>query len=274
MVGAGRLELGPVSRPVVVAVEDRELAERLARAFGAPRPEPLGSSSPAVRVSGSAGGGFAIDGDVIAARSFADLVERLDGLVDRAVADDTGRDFLLLHASAVEDPPGRALVFIGSSGAGKSTHAGLFALEGSAFLGDECLAVAFDPPRIVPWRRPLALRSDVVRWLDRHPERAGRSVVLATERKRYLPAAELPLPLPVEPVPIGCFVWLDRLTEHEGAAESNELFRMLLAGCHCFGRDGATGFPRLAELARSVPVVRLRATGELAGVEHVRKLVR
>ena len=268
-----RIELGPVSRPVVVSTVSEELARRVAEMFGAPAPE--ASERPGVLelIEGSVEDGISIGSDAPPTDDFAELIEQLDAAVDQAVADDPDRDFLLLHASAVEEPSGQALVFVGSSGAGKSTHASLFALDGCGFLGDECLAIALDSGQIVPWRRPLALRSDVVRWLDRHPERAGRAVVLATDRKRYLAAAELPAPAPTAPLPIGRFVWLDRRTEVEGEAESNQIFRMLLAACHCFESDGERAFPHLAALARDVPVVRLRATGELSGVEHVRELL-
>lgn len=261
------VELGPVSRPVVVRVDDPALGAALAHLFGADPPAPP-ATEPVLVLSGS----FERDGVRIEptdrrAGDLAQLVEELDAAVDQAAADDPDRGFLLLHASAVEEPAGRALVFAGSSGAGKSTQAGLFALAGSPFLGDECLALAGDPLAVLPWRRPLAIRSDVVGWLDRHPERGGQRVSLATERKRYLPRAELGGAARQGALPIATVVWLDRHAEREGPAAPDEAFRVLLAGCHCFDRDG---FHRLAELARSVPIVRVRAAGELGSVERIR----
>ena len=57
------------------------------------------------------------------------------------------RGALVLHASAVELPDGRALAFIGPSGTGKSTMAALLTRAGCRLLADDVVAVEFsDPP--------------------------------------------------------------------------------------------------------------------------------
>ena len=279
------LELGPVVGGVLALVRGRELAERLAHYFGSAPPAPADApESPSPAAGGEAlavepqGAGFVLTGlprdPHQSAKSFADLVERLDADVDEIVAGRRAREHLVLHASAVEEPSGRALLFLGRSLAGKSTTATLAALGGSALLGDECLALALDPePRVLRWRRPLALREDVLAEVERAGRwsAAERDEVLATQRKRWVPATSLARRNAPDSLPLGRIALLDRAAE-DGPADPGAVFRELLAACHYFQRDGHVLFGRLAALARSIPCSTLRPGADV--VERLRALAR
>ncbi len=283
------VELGPVRHGVSLASGDRALLECIARYFDAAEPVACDAAGADLRcrLEHEAGGtSYVLEGLARDARqSSADLavfVERLDQAVDEIVAASTRRDFLVLHASAVEEPDGEAVLFVGRSLAGKSTTATLFALAGHALFGDECLALrlggAGARASVLRWRRPLSLREDVLEivaekagWTD-----ADRAAVLVTRRKRLVPAADLlergvlAGGRRVDELPLGRLVWIDPSAEVDGPIESGAVFRELVAACHYFQRDGAELFASLAELARNAPCARVRP-GERV-IERVRAL--
>lgn len=279
------IDVGPVVGGVCVGSQDRELLIRLAHYFGSgpPRVAEPGREA-ALRVSREArpGGGclYELTGLKRDPRQgtddFAVLVERLDGAVDEVVAASEERAYLVLHASAVEQPEGRAVLFVGRSMAGKSTTATLFALEGCALFGDECLALELGADeaataRVLRWRRPLSLREDVLEivgqrasWTD-----AERDEVLVTRRKRLVPATDVVARgRRVDALPLGHLVWMDPTAERDGSVESGLLFRELIAACHYFQRDGEQLFGSLAALARNHPCSRVRPGPHV--VERVR----
>lgn len=71
------------------------------------------------------------------------------------------RDHLVLHASAVS-VDGRGVIFLGPRGAGKSTTAAAFEVNGYPMLEDDVVAVRFDDgtPMVVPGVPQLRLRPD------------------------------------------------------------------------------------------------------------------
>jgi hypothetical protein len=70
------------------------------------------------------------------------------------------RGFFLLHGSAARLPNGRAAIFYGEPGAGKSTTLGFFIKNGAQILTDEVVVVGFDEdnrPFVVPFLPILRL---------------------------------------------------------------------------------------------------------------------
>lgn len=79
------------------------------------------------------------------------------------------RGATLLHASAVE-VDGKALIFIGRSGQGKSTIAGLLCAEGAALITDDVLSVEpGSPPMCRGGATEVRLRSAAASLADAHP---------------------------------------------------------------------------------------------------------
>lgn len=267
--------LGPVAHPVRLASDQRPLLTALASAFGAPRPRPRAGEPPDLVVSGRSDGTlwFRTETDEHPAPDLAHAVERLDALVDE-IASARAAPGLLLHASAVLLESGGALLFVGPSGAGKSTTASLLALDGLPFLGDECLVLELSPvPAVLRWRRPLALRPDVLASVEQALD--GRRLRrVATSYKTYGYAADLPRKTRLHRAPLEAVVRLDhREAEPDGPDERGRLFRELCSACHYFQRGGQATFRHLAELCRDVRALRMRVGQGNEVVGRVRALV-
>lgn len=113
------------------------------------------------------------------------------------------RGATLLHASAVE-VDGRALAFIGRSGQGKSTIAGLLCAHGASLVTDDVLLVdQNDPAMCVGGANEVRLRSAAADLADAHPEFTSR--VTPDARTAIAPAntveGSLPLGAIVIPSP-------------------------------------------------------------------------
>lgn len=86
------------------------------------------------------------------------------------------RGFLVLHASAV-DVGGRAVVFLGRGGAGKSTTAAAFYAQGYPVLEDDVVGIRFDDgrPFVVPGVPELRLTAETLESLGVAPEAGSKS---------------------------------------------------------------------------------------------------
>lgn len=142
----------------------------------------------------------------IAPRATQAAVEHIlwDHVAPRVLAE---QGALVLHASAVEID-GALAVFLGETGAGKSTLAASLHAGGHRLLGDDALVVAHDGPR------PMG--HAVYRTLRLYPEAIAAVLgtdVETTPMAHYSTKERVSLSAPAhadaEPVPIGAFFLLD-----------------------------------------------------------------
>jgi len=110
-------------------------------------------------------------------------------------------DHLVLHASAVSID-GKAAIFLGPRGAGKSTTAAAFGAEGYSVLEDDVVAIRFDEGvlTVVPGVPQLRLKSDAAAALG--VEETTTSSEESWYEKRMLTVEEIPDPAPLA----GCYV--------------------------------------------------------------------
>ncbi|ESP90003.1 hypothetical protein [Candidatus Halobonum tyrrellensis] len=106
------------------------------------------------------------------------------------------RDHLVLHASAVS-VDGRAAVFLGPRGAGKSTTAAAFQTNGYPMLEDDVVGIRFDDdgPTVVPGVPQLRLKPDAAAALG--VTEASTPAPDSWYEKRYLQVDEVPDPAPL-----------------------------------------------------------------------------
>lgn len=185
---------------------------------------------------------------------------------------------LCLHGSAVVDPSGLVLVFVGASGAGKSTIAAHAVGAGWGLAADDMTPIADGP------HGPTALA--LPQWLRLAPATAHGLGVTAARRRGYDTAAHKELfeahrwsPLAAPPR-VAVFV-LERVVAGAGPAMGAAPVLSRLTGVAAWtalarhsllapllrplGREGSH-FDRLADLAARVPVWRLRYAD---GLDHL-----
>jgi hypothetical protein len=184
------------------------------------------------------------------------------------------RGNLVLHASAVE-VDGAAVGFLGGRGAGKSTMAAALLGRGYPLLADDLLAVSLDggSPRVLPglpqlklWPDALAalggdpdLLPPVRKGLDKRVQKLGghgRSGDVPLARLYVLSSGEEPT---IEAIPSGA-AFLELVSHSYG-----------IAWLH--GVSGPGQFAARTELARRVPVCRLRRPSDLDRLDQVIRLV-
>lgn len=114
------------------------------------------------------------------------------------------RDHLVLHASAVS-VDGRAAVFLGPRGAGKSTTAAAFRTSGHPMLEDDVVGIRFTDgvPTVVPGVPQLRLKPDAAAALG--VTETSTPAPDSWYEKRYLQVDEIP-----DPTPLGrCYLLRD-----------------------------------------------------------------
>ena len=109
------------------------------------------------------------------------------------------RGYFLLHGSAV-DVGGRALVFVGEPGAGKSTTAAAFARQGAPLLSDDMVCIQLDGAggaAVIPAFPQLKLWQSAVTGLGLAPNQLlpVREGVTKFSWQHALPVAETAVPL-------------------------------------------------------------------------------
>lgn len=192
------------------------------------------------------------------------------------------RGTLALHASAVE-MDGKAVVFCGPGGAGKSTAAGACVAAGGALLSDDVVAVADLGGRWHAHRGASAIRvwDDGAAALVGDADRAPR--FSPTWEKRVLSPALLGGRQATGPTPVAlvCIVdarsdtadapRLDPLTGHAGL---RALIPLTVANALLTATDRAQELAQLADLITRVPAVRLIAHANPARVPAVVELLK
>ncbi len=183
------------------------------------------------------------------------------------------RGHLLLHGSAV-DCNGTAVVFLGRSGAGKSTMAAALHARGHALLSDDVIAVSWrgDGPVLAPGAPQFRLTDEAAAAFDADPER-GVAVAPGIGKRCYEAASSISAPVPLGRIyllEIGAEPRMDPLCARESflAISSNSLaIRWFLA------ETNAAQFTDRGRLAAAVPVRRLVRPRDLALLSTVAALV-
>lgn len=266
------VDLGVARRPVRVVDADRARLALVARACGAPRPARAAADGPG-ELCIRGGWPAQVGGGRSVARAAADegeLILRVEQALDDELAADPGPR-LLLHASVAVDRRGRAALFVGASGAGKSSLAVALAFRGWRWGGDECVAVRADEAAVEVCRRPVGLRPDVLSWLV--PSGQAPPALLRAGAKAFLADATLPRSRARRPVPLSALVVLARPEADDGPIDAGAAFAALLASCHAFQARGAWAFGELARLAREVPTLQLAVRDGAGVVERCRRLL-
>ncbi|MCU4974876.1 hypothetical protein OB955_19335 [Halobacteria archaeon AArc-m2/3/4] len=133
------------------------------------------------------------------------------------------RGVLVLHASAVSID-GKAAIFLGPRGAGKSTTAAAFHEQGYALLEDDLVAVRTDgeSPTVFPGVPQLRLTTDAVEALE--VEHTTRPDDDGGSEKRYQYVDEVPDPAPLK----GCYLLRDgEPLSLERLAPRDQLFELV-----------------------------------------------
>jgi hypothetical protein len=168
------------------------------------------------------------------------------------------RGLLVVHASAVVVDD-RAVVFVGPRGAGKSTTAAAFHLQGYPVIADDIVGIRVDedPPTVVPGVPQLRLDPDVVAALG--VDGTTRPDHDAGPDKRYRQLDPVR-----EPLPLGCVYVLEEGESLgvESLAGPDQFFRFVehtYRRGYLSGEDMTpTGFEQCAAVVESTPVRLLR----------------
>ena len=179
------------------------------------------------------------------------------------------RDHLVLHASAVS-VNGKAAIFLGPRGAGKSTTAAAFSAEGHSVLEDDVVAIRFDQdgPTVVPGVPQLRLESDAAVALG--VKQTATPSEESWYEKQMLRVKAIPNPAPLG----GCYFLANGETCALESIPAREQILNLIAQTHARGLLPDTDrssihFDQCSRLIQSVPVQRLirpRDHGQLPSV--------
>jgi len=174
----------------------------------------------------------------------------------------------VLHASSVatgDEPHGRAILFLGESGAGKSSTAIGCSLVGATLLGDDFALISLDadPPAVTPANVGVRLWEEMVGAIS--PDEPGVPVAEFTSKMRVFPSPAIRAV--TDPLPIGALVFLgprlpaasEPLLENISSAKAfvhllESSYRVTVAD----HEDRLRAMDQAARLVNSVPSVRLR----------------
>ncbi|RQH01486.1 hypothetical protein EA472_07255 [Natrarchaeobius oligotrophus] len=168
------------------------------------------------------------------------------------------RGQLVLHASAVA-VDGRAAVFLGPRGAGKSTTAAAFDAAGHTILEDDVVGIRVDEshPAVLPGVPQLRLMPDAVEALDVEGTTGPASDADSEKRYKQFDAARRPAPL------AACYLLeeddslaIDRLDPHERVSQL--VSRTYTGGMLAETDATAVNFRQCTTIAKTCPFRRLR----------------
>lgn len=178
------------------------------------------------------------------------------------------RGHLCLHASAVA-VDGRAILFAGNPGAGKSSTAAAFTQRGHPLLSDDVSAIRREPDGrmvVVPAVPRACLLPDAIEFLY-GPRSVGQLPrLLPSDDKRIVRLDSAPGKFQTEPVQLGAIYLLARRAPGragpriEAVAGAERLVRLLCNGfmALALGKEQtAREFPILGEVAQTVPIQEL-----------------
>ncbi|MCB1250925.1 MAG: PqqD family peptide modification chaperone [Acidimicrobiales bacterium] len=183
-------------------------------------------------------------------------------------------DLVTVHAGAVAID-GRVVLLAGEPGAGKSTLVTALVADGATYLSDEVVGLA-DDGTAVAFPKVIALELDAEGVLgelpsdDAHPDLRDRHQRLVDPHALGVAAA------PGTTLPLAAVVLPTYVPGALGAAtacDPVEALLALLANAFNLAERGAPGLALLADVAVSLPVVRLEVDDLTAAVATVRSIV-
>ncbi|MBB5786205.1 hypothetical protein [Jiangella mangrovi] len=182
---------------------------------------------------------------------------------------------LLLHAGAVARD-GRAVLFPGESGTGKSTMVAACLRRGFDYLSDELVAVETDTGCVTGWARPLMLTAWAQGALGLGPVGPGTALATAAHAtKAAVPCDRLGATAVAATLPVAHVVELRRgapQTRLVPRPAGEVLAQVLRAGFNHY-RLGAGAWAAAAALARGARGWRLEVSGLDEGADAVRDLL-
>lgn len=193
-----RLALRALGIEVVVEVEGLSAAQfdELARSWGGTSVDQPGQSAVVIRARLGDWG----DGDDFGADTFERFADRVSTHVTLRAIVARKHDLVMLHAGAVADPAtGAVVAFLGPSGRGKTT-ASIALGPHFSYVTDETVGIQ-DDLVVVPYRKPLSMKRDGVRW-----------------KAQVAPGDLGLLPLPNAPLRLARILLLDRDPEYPADA--------------------------------------------------------
>lgn len=186
------------------------------------------------------------------------------------------KEYVLLHASAVVIN-GRAVMFAGEPGAGKSTTAAMFAREGYTILSDDLLVIDVSDEQIsvLPGRPILELWPEAAEALklpssNYHQRFPGSSKLL------FHPSG---MSVPDQPIPVGDLYLLQTGSELQQSALPApavfKLFQQYFPCPHQLLQETllTTHFHKSTILARELNGFRIQRPGSGFPVQHIQKII-
>jgi hypothetical protein len=195
----------------------------------------------------------------------------LDHVLPRVVA---LRGDLMLHGAACEAPSGRAFVFVGGTGSGKSSLATALATRGWPLLDDDGVRLLTGPVRAVPGYARVRLLPDAAQALV--PSLPTGQPTVEAAAKRSYPVDGQVLALATAPRPVAAVFELGRTQTPgptvEGIGFAEALEALTRHGFHletAHEQIARRAFERTSDLAAEVPVFRLGVPHGLHRLEQV-----
>ena len=189
------------------------------------------------------------------------------------------RGLLVLHASAVA-VSGKAAVFLGDKGWGKSTLAAALAMRGHTVVSDDVVALDKDEagrPLLLPAFPQIKLWPRSVEALGGDPEQLPRLSTLFDKRHYDVSAqfAEVPMPLGrIFLLGVGDSVKVQVVRVQDALLELIRHSYSARFGAHLLcGQEGARHLLQCSALARRVPVSRLERPAGLELLPAVARVV-
>ena len=171
------------------------------------------------------------------------------------------RGFLVLHGSGV-DIDGRAVVFVGNKGWGKSTIAANLNAKGHKLIGDDVIAIDLsgDKPMVLPAFPQLKLWPDAVTSLGIEPESLPQLVPHLEKREHRVNRRFSDRTLPLEQIYV-----LGKYPSLEiKPLKPQEIIKYLILNSYVarFGKEllkanQSSHFAKLTQIAKQIPIDRL-----------------
>lgn len=188
------------------------------------------------------------------------------------------RGMTTLHASAVSKD-GKAVLFMGDKGRGKSTMAAFMCEQGYQLLSDDVVALTIDDHgsvSILPAFPQLKLWPDAIESIGKNPDLLPR--LSSKFDKRHVEASGV---FPTEPIPVaqayalykGDEARIDPINQPDAVFELMKNLYVARFGDEILGEEQGPNFMRCARVAKSLPMFTLTRPTSLELIPTIAKMV-